>query len=123
MRGRAEATAKANVARTGIKTSTNTQSDYMRTLRARKAAIIQKWKADRGCKECGEKHPATLDLHHRDPSTKHPRLRRKNASTTRRTGGYFWRDLSFEDLLEVSGMTRFDTMRILADLVQQGIIG
>ncbi len=31
--------------------------------------------------------------------------------------------LSFEDLLVISGMPRFDTMRILADLVQQGIIG
>ncbi len=31
--------------------------------------------------------------------------------------------LSYEDLLEVSGMDRFDTVRILADLVQNGIIG
>jgi hypothetical protein len=31
--------------------------------------------------------------------------------------------LSYEDLLEVSGMDRFDTIRILADLVQNGIIG
>lgn len=67
-------------------------------LRLRKRAIIEKWKADRGCKECGEMHPATLDLHHRDPATKNPRLKRKNASTTRRTGGYFWRDLSYEAL-------------------------
>lgn len=70
----------------------------MKRLRKRKAAIIAKWKTDRGCKRCGESHPATLDMHHRDPAEKHPRLKRKNASTTRRTGGYFWRDLSFEDL-------------------------
>lgn len=31
--------------------------------------------------------------------------------------------LAYEDLLEVSGMSRFDTMRILHELVQQGIIG
>jgi hypothetical protein len=31
--------------------------------------------------------------------------------------------LSYEDLLDVSGMDRFDTVRILADLVQNGIIG
>jgi hypothetical protein len=30
--------------------------------------------------------------------------------------------LSFEDILEISGMPRFDTMRILHELVQQGII-
>ena len=31
--------------------------------------------------------------------------------------------LSYEDLLEVSGMDRFDTVRIVADLVSTGIIG
>jgi tetratricopeptide (TPR) repeat protein len=31
--------------------------------------------------------------------------------------------LAYEDLLDVSGMDRFDTMRILADLVQNRIIG
>jgi tetratricopeptide (TPR) repeat protein len=31
--------------------------------------------------------------------------------------------LTYEDLLAVSGMPRFDTIRILADLVQNGIIG
>jgi hypothetical protein len=31
--------------------------------------------------------------------------------------------LTYEDLLEVSGMPRFDTMRILHELVLQGIIG
>ena len=31
--------------------------------------------------------------------------------------------LSYEDILEVSGMPRFDAMRILHELVQQGIIG
>ena len=31
--------------------------------------------------------------------------------------------LSYDDLLSVSGMDRFDTVRILADLVGNGIIG
>lgn len=31
--------------------------------------------------------------------------------------------LTYDDLLSISGMSRFDTMRILHDLVQQGIIG
>jgi len=67
----------------------------------RKAGIVAKWKTDRGCKRCGESHPATLDLHHRVPADKHPRLKhrnRKKADGGKRTGGYFWRDLSFEDL-------------------------
>lgn len=75
-----------------------TQYEYVQALRAKKAKIIWKWKTDRGCKRCGEMHPATLDLHHRDPDEKNPRLKRKNASSTRRTGGYFWRDLSYADL-------------------------
>jgi hypothetical protein len=77
-----------------------TQYEYVQALRARKAAIVVKWKTDRGCKTCPQRHPATLDLHHRDPATKHPRLKRKNASANRRTGGYFWRDLSYADLAE-----------------------
>lgn len=28
------------------------------------------YKTSRGCKYCGENHPATLSFHHRDPSTK-----------------------------------------------------
>jgi hypothetical protein len=31
--------------------------------------------------------------------------------------------LSYDDILEVSGMDRFDTVRIIADLVGNGIIG
>jgi hypothetical protein len=31
--------------------------------------------------------------------------------------------LSYDDLLEISGMDRFDTVRIVADLVTAGIIG
>lgn len=97
-RPRSEATAAANVARKGEKRSEKTAYEYVRDLRLRKREIIRKWKEDRGCQRCPEAHPATLDLHHVDASTKHPRLKRKNASTSRRTGGYFWRDLSYDDL-------------------------
>lgn len=74
-----------------------TASQAVADLRVRKQAIIAKWKTDRGCKVCKQAHPATLDLHHRDPASKHPRLRRKHAGD-RKTGGYFWRDLSYMDL-------------------------
>lgn len=72
--------------------------EYVYALRKRKAAIIKEFKESRGCQRCGEMHPATLDLHHVNPEDKHPRLKRKNASGSRRTGGYFWRDLSYADL-------------------------
>lgn len=99
-RSRSEATALANSEREWEKTG-NTNYDYMQALRARKAAIIAKWKSDRGCQACGESHVATLDLHHRDPAEKHPRLRHRNRRKEdggKRTGGYFWRDLSYVDL-------------------------
>lgn len=72
--------------------------EYVHVLRVRKAAIVRQYKNDHGCQRCEETHPATLDLHHRDPDDKHPRLKRKNSSGNRRTGGYFWRDLSYKDL-------------------------
>ena len=31
---------------------------------------MKKYKTERGCFECGENHPAVLDLHHTDPSIK-----------------------------------------------------
>lgn len=71
---------------------------YVERLRREKARIVFEYKADRGCNRCPESHQAALDLHHVDPVTKHPRLKRKNSSGSRRTGGYAWRDLSFADL-------------------------
>lgn len=75
--------------------------EYVQALRKRKAEIVARWKSDRGCQRCPERHPATLDLHHRDPADKHERLRHRNRKKDdggKRTGGYFWRDLSYADL-------------------------
>lgn len=99
-RGRSEATALANREREWEKTGI-TAYEAQDRLRKRKAEIIRRWKEDRGCQRCPERHPATLDLHHVDPADKHPRLRhrnRKKADGGKRTGGYFWRDLSYADL-------------------------
>ena len=32
--------------------------------------LISEWKAERGCKLCGEKDSCCLDMHHTDPKTK-----------------------------------------------------
>ena len=37
------------------------------------------YKADKGCATCGERHPACLDFHHRDPSTKEFNIASKSA--------------------------------------------
>lgn len=39
-------------------------------LKKRKQAHVASVKSAIGCIECGETHPAVLDFHHRDPSTK-----------------------------------------------------
>jgi len=44
--------------------------------KAQKKAIVDGFKAASGCAVCGERDPAVLDCHHRNPAEKHPRLRR-----------------------------------------------
>lgn len=51
--------------------------------------IVQSFRNERGCEECGEKHPAVLDLHHRDPTSKHPRLK---------VGSRAWRTMRVSDI-------------------------
>src|SRR5215471_11707213 len=80
--------------RGGQKTSDN-RYPYIKALRAKKAAMVSEYKNSRGCERCGETHPATLDLHHREE--RHPRLRRK-INGRPHVGGDRWRDLSFVDL-------------------------
>lgn len=42
----------------------------------KKAQTIRDYKVALGCADCGVDHVAVLDLHHRDPATKNPKLRR-----------------------------------------------
>jgi hypothetical protein len=65
----------------------------MEKHRIEKKAFIASYKAKRGCSQCGESHPATLDLHHKKPGTRHPRLTRKGNG-----GGSRWVLLSWADL-------------------------
>lgn len=57
---------------------------YLRVKRHadKKAAILRAYKEAMGCQSCGEDDPDCLDMHHRDPETKNPKLvghgRRKN---------------------------------------------
>lgn len=54
----------------------------------KKLDIIQAFRNERGCEECGERHPAVLDLHHREGETKNPRLAAPRG----------WTHLSYEDI-------------------------
>jgi hypothetical protein len=62
---------------------TLTASERQMSLQKRKAIMIRDYKVSIGC-PCGERHPAVLDLHHRDASAKHPLLKKKNRQSGRR---------------------------------------
>jgi DNA-directed RNA polymerase subunit M/transcription elongation factor TFIIS len=45
----------------------------LRTRKARHQKLdeaVRAFKVGKGCRECGERHPACLEFHHPDPSTK-----------------------------------------------------
>jgi hypothetical protein len=60
--------------------------------RATKKALILEAKSS-GCIRCPQAHPAALDLHHRDPKEKHPRMISRYNIT-----GAGWLHLSLSDL-------------------------
>ena len=68
---------------------------YQRKLQKKKLALVRRYKAAHGCQDCGERDPLVLDLDHRDPATKHARLKRERY---RGTGGGNWSRLSFDAL-------------------------
>lgn len=46
------------------------QAGMLRAVRQRKYMEVAREKVRRGCARCGERHPACLDFHHRDRTTK-----------------------------------------------------
>lgn len=56
----------------------NRQKVYDSNKRRTKEAVtfMREYKSSRGCKMCGQRHPAALDFHHRDPSQKISELSR-----------------------------------------------
>jgi hypothetical protein len=80
---------------------TKTTSQNVRALERRKMEIVQEYRTAHGCVKCGLNHTAALDLHHRDPSTKHPKLcSYESGSGKGRIGGRGWNSLSYADIEE-----------------------
>lgn len=98
-RSRSEATALANATREQGPSKAQGQVTANRNLRNRKRDIVRAYRA-RGCSRCGEDHPAVLDLHHRDPNTKHACLRKQQQRDGYRKGssGRGWGYMSFSAL-------------------------
>lgn len=89
----------ANSSRKGEKRSNQTPSDYQQTLRKKKRKLVEEYRVARGCERCGERHPAILDMHHKDPAEKHPLLRSYVQGSGRgRIGGRGWGSLSYADI-------------------------
>lgn len=63
--------------------------------RQKRLALVRAHREEQGCQRCSERHPATLDLHHRDPGGKHKALRMQGAGRTRTRG---WADVPLQDL-------------------------
>lgn len=57
-------------------------NDYQRKAREKKRRIVQGWKAETGCVDCGESHVACLEYHHLDPSQKEFTISGKKHSNT-----------------------------------------
>ena len=58
-----------------------TRHPYFRRYRAEKRIKLAEIKASTGCCQCGEKHPACLQFHHRDPKKKYKTISRLYAGT------------------------------------------
>lgn len=97
VRHRADATALANSQREHGPSRAKGFNEYNRTLEHKKRDIVRAYRNERGCEECGEKHPAVLDLHHRSETSKTPKLTARRADGTLKRGGG-WRKLSFSDI-------------------------
>lgn len=70
----------------------------MRT-QAQRRCLIQRYKAKVGCARCSERHPACLDLHHREPVSKSKKLTETKGSGRKYTGGSAWDDLSYAEIV------------------------
>lgn len=48
--------------------------EYDRKRMRQKIRTVRRFKAKKGCARCPERDPDALQLHHRDPATKNPKL-------------------------------------------------
>lgn len=64
-------------------------------VRQKKQQVLRDYKASLGCRDCGEKDWVVLELHHRDPGTKNPKL---SSARVRGTGGFRWTLFSYAEM-------------------------
>ena len=74
------------------------RSAAVRRTQRNREDLVRRFKARAGCARCPERHPACLDLHHLDPTTKAKKLS-KSKNGKWYTGGSQWKDLSYPELV------------------------
>lgn len=72
-------------------------SNTARTNR-RRLNLVRRYKAANGCVNCGESRPDCLDLHHREPAEKNPKLAR-SAGRLHPGGGSHWKRLRYDEIV------------------------
>ena len=75
-----------------------TQSEHVKKIRQKRIDIARQYRNEKGCERCGIKHPAVLDLHHRDPESKHLKLCAYKTSNGHKRVGRGWREIPLRDL-------------------------
>ncbi len=100
-RPRADATREANLRRPQGNTSRGgggygAHGAAVEKTRQKRLSLVREHRNERGCQECGERHPAVLDLHHKERSTKHHILRKYGKARTRGWAEVPLRDLEAE---------------------------
>lgn len=74
------------------------RSEAVIRCQRKKKVFVSEYKSRLGCARCDERHPACLDLHHRDASSKNPKLTKHARTGRAHTGGSRWWDLSYAEI-------------------------
>ena len=75
-----------------------TRYESVQATRNKRIAIVRQYREAKGCEICGYRHPAALDLHHRDENDKHPKLRGYRTANGHKRVGRGWREVPLRDL-------------------------
>lgn len=77
---------------------TLSRAECVKRTQRNRLDLIRRYKVMVGC-SCGERRAQCLDLHHRDPEDKNPKLSQMKGSGRKYMGGSRWVDLSYDEIV------------------------